>query len=252
MIKHLGLLTRIQNNLQNSVVQTAQFNATLPMRLEVMEKMQGIRYMLKIGNITMETKSLKELEIGGKYWAMMRKSNGSITLSNLIKQPDLLKTQNTPLKLNPEAMAQFLKEGEMPFETMKGFLIDRLAQAESKSEFAFLSHMLTSLRQKILTLPLHYDDENKSGFLQLRKKKVRDQDYLEFYSVFANLGATWGYLYKLNNTIKLDISVMYESIAKLLKNNLNELGFINQTNIYTNSEIKPLYDFNDFLLDLEG
>lgn len=251
MIKQLGQLAQIQNNLQNSATQATQFNATLPMRLEVMEKMQGIRYMLKIGNITMETKSLKELEIGGKYWAMMAKSNGSITLSNLIKQPDLLKTQNTPLKLNPETMAQFLKEGENPFETMKGFLMDRLAQAESKWEFAFLSHMLMSLRQKVLTLPLHYD-EKKDGFLQLRKRRANNHDYLEFYSVFANLGATWGYLYKLNNGIKLDISVMYESIAKLLKNNLNELEFINQVNIHTNSEIKPLYDFNDFLLDLEG
>jgi len=37
-----------------------------------------------------------------------------------------------------------------------------------------------------------------------------------------------------------------------IKNNLNELEFINQVNIHTNSEIKPLYDFNDFLLDLEG
>lgn len=251
MIKQLGQLAQIQNNLQNSATQATQFNATLPMRLEVMEKMQGIRYMLKIGNITMETKSLKELEIGGKYWAMMAKSNGSITLSNLIKQPDLLKTQNTPLKLNPEAMAQFLKEGENPFETMKGFLMDRLAQAESKWEFAFLSHMLMSLRQKVLTLPLHYD-EKKDGFLQLRKKRANNYDYLEFYSVFANLGATWGYLYNFNNGIKLDISVMYESIAKLLKNNLNELEFINQVNIHTNSEIKPLYDFNNFLLDLEG
>ncbi|WP_104721329.1 hypothetical protein [Helicobacter mesocricetorum] len=252
MIKQLRELTQIQNNLQNLATQPAQFNATLPIRLEVMEKMQGIRYMLKVGNITMETKSLKELEIGGKYWAIMGKSNGSITLSNLIKQPDLLKTQNIPLKLSSEAMAQFLKEGDNPFETMKGFLIDRLAQAESKWEFAFLSHMLLSLKQKVLTLPLHYDDKEKDGFLQLRKKRVNNQDYLEFYSVFANLGATWGYLYKLDNHIKLDINVMYESIAKLLKNNLNELAFINQVNIYTNSEIKPLYDFNDFLLDLEG
>ncbi|MDE5602315.1 MAG: hypothetical protein K2I71_00100 [Helicobacter sp.] len=252
MIKHLGQLTQIQNKLQNSASQPTQFNAVLPMRLEVMEKMQGIRYMLKIGNITMQTKSVKELEIGKKYWAIMGKSNGSITLSNLIKQPDLLKTQNTPLKLDAEAMAQFLKEGENPFETMKGFLIDRLTQAESKWEFAFLSHMLMSLKQKVLTLPLYYDDEKKDGFLQLRKKKANNQDYLEFYSVFANLGATWGYLCKLDNNIKLDISVMYESVAKLLKNNLNELEFINQVDIYTNSEIKPLYDFNDFLLDLEG
>ena len=94
MIKQLSQLAQVQNTLQNSANKPTQFNASLPMRLEVMEKMQGIRYMLKVGNIAMETKSLKELEIGGRYWAQMaRGSTGGITLSNLIKQPDLLKEQ---------------------------------------------------------------------------------------------------------------------------------------------------------------
>ena len=133
----------------------ASAKSTLPIKLEVMEKLQGIRYMIKVGNIAMETKSIKDLEIGGKYWAMMGKNtSGSITLSNLIKQPKLLKDENIPLKLSNEAMQQFL-QGESPFEVMRGFLTERLGNAESKWEFAFLSHMLMSLKHKGLTLPLH-------------------------------------------------------------------------------------------------
>ncbi|WP_416831016.1 hypothetical protein [Helicobacter ganmani] len=125
MIKQLSQLAQVQNTLQNSANKPTQFNASLPMRLEVMEKMQGIRYMLKVGNIAMETKSLKELEIGGRYWAQMaRGSTGGITLSNLIKQPDLLKEQNVPLRLSSETMREFL-QGENPFDVMKGFLSER-------------------------------------------------------------------------------------------------------------------------------
>lgn len=252
MIKQLHQLAQVQNTLQNSA-KTTQFNATLPIKLEVMEKLQGIRYMLKVGNTAMETKSLKELQIGGKYWAMMgRGSTGSITLSNLIKQPNLLKDSNIPLKLNEKTLEQFLKNSENPFDIMKGFLTDRLANAESKWEFAFLSHMLMSLKHKVLTIPLHYDDASKDGFMQLRKKRIKEQECLEFYSVFSNLGATWGLLWDFKEGVRLDISVMYESVANLLHRNLDNLAFIKETHININSEIVPLYEFSDSLLDLEG
>ncbi|MCI5968511.1 hypothetical protein [Helicobacter sp.] len=251
MIKQLHQLAQVQNTLQNSA-KTTQFNATLPIKLEVMEKLQGIRYMLKVGNTAMKTKSLKELQIGGKYWAMMgRTSTGSITLSNLIKQPNLLKDSNIPLKLNEKTLEQFLKNSENPFDVMKGFLTERLANAESKWEFAFLSHMLMSLRHKVLTLPLRYDD-SKDGFMQLKKKRIKEQECLEFYSVFSNLGATWGLLWDFKEGVRLDISVMYESVANLLRRNLDTLAFIQKTHINVNSNIVPLYEFSDSLLDLEG
>lgn len=252
MIKQMGQLNKVQNTIQNASNKPTQFNAALPMRLEVMEKYQGVRYMVKIGNVAMETKSIKDLEVGGKYWAMMGKNNGSITLSNLIKQPSMLKDANIPLKLTPDAISQFLKETDNPFDVLKQFLGDKMASAESKWEFAFLSHMLMSLKHRVLTLPLNYEDESKNGFLQMRKKKIKEQDVLEFYSVFANLGATWGYLYKIDSNVRLDIFVMYESVARLLRNNLHELLFIEEINIGINPNILPLYDFSDGLLDLKG
>lgn len=252
MIKQLSQLAQVQNTMQNSA-KTTQFNATLPIKLEVMEKLQGIRYMLKVGNTAMETKSLKELQVGGRYWAMMgRSSAGGITLSNLIKQPNLLKDSNVPLKLNEKTLSQFLQNSENPLDVMKGFLTDRLANAESKWEFAFLSHMLMSLKHKVLTIPLHYDDESKNGFMQLRKKRVKEETCLEFYSVFSNLGATWGLLWDFKEGVRLDISVMYESVARLLHNNLDSLAFIKEAHININSNITPLYDFSDSLLDIEG
>ena len=66
MIKQMGQIAQVQNQLQNAASKPTQFNAALPMRLEVMEKLQGIRYLIQVGNIAMETKSIKEFEIGGK------------------------------------------------------------------------------------------------------------------------------------------------------------------------------------------
>lgn len=251
MIKHMQTLAQVQNALQNSSKMT-QFNATLPIKLEVLEKLQGIRYMLKIGNITMETKSLTELQVGGKYWATMGKDNlGAITLSNLIKQPNIIRDSNIPLRLSAENMKLFL-QSDNPFEAMKSFLTDRLAHAESKWEFAFLSHMLMSLKHKVLTLPLRYDDSNKDGLMQLRKKKVQEQECLEFYAVFTNLGATSGLLWDFTEGVRLDINVMYESVASLLRHNLDSLAFIKETHISLNKNILPLYEFHNHLLDLEG
>ena len=252
MIKQLTQALQVHNQVGNAA-KTTTFNAALPVQLEVKEKLQGIRYMLKVGNVMLETKSMRELEIGGKYWAQMSKDrNGTMMLSNLIKQPRLLESQDLPLRLNMENLAKFL-EGEKPFDTMKGFLMERLMSAESKWEFAFLSHMLMSLKQKVLTLPITYDEEGKNGLMQLRKKKINEQDSLEFYSVFANLGAVWGVLRNFEEGVRLDISVMYESIAKILNNNLSELKFINETYISVDKDITPLYDFlEDHLLNLEG
>ena len=252
MIKQLSQALQVNKELNGIASKTTQFNATLPIQLEVKEKLLGIRYMLKVGNVMLETKSMRDLEIGGKYWAQMAKDNkGTIMLSNLIKQPHLLKEQNMPLRLNTENLSAFL-EAEKPFESMKGFLMDRLMSAESKWEFAFLSHMLMSLKHKVLTLPLRYDEEEKNGLMQLKKKKVQEKDSLEFYSVFANLGAVWGVLRNFEDGIRLDISVMYESIAKILEKNLDSLPCIKETYINVDDKIKPLYDFDDFLLNVEG
>ncbi len=59
-------------------------------------------------------------------------------------------------------------------------------------------------------------------------------------------------LWDFKEGVRLDISVMYEGVARLLRENLGELEFIYETNINVDGGIVPLYDFSDSLLDLEG
>ncbi|MDE5591952.1 MAG: hypothetical protein K2I63_03215, partial [Helicobacter sp.] len=239
--------------LHNNISLPVQFNTAIPMRLEVLKKIRDISYLIKVGNIALETKSFKELEIGGKYWATIKKSSsGSIMLSNLIKEPHFMQDKDVPLKFDAQTIEKILTpktKEKSPFESFKDFLSERLVQAQSKWEFVFLSHLLISLKQKVLTLPLCYE-EKKNGILQLRKRKGKTQECLEFYSIFAHLGAISGVLYKLDQTLRLDIDVLYENVANLLQDNLKTLSLI--ANISINPHIKPLYDFSDSLLDVEG
>lgn len=239
--------------LQNATKGDLRFNATLPIRLQVLEKLSGVRYMLKVGNQMLETKSQQELNLGGNYWAnMSRTSAGAISLSNLIAQPKLLKEANLPLKLDAEAIAQFLKESSNPFEALRDFLAQKMSEAQSKWEFAFLSHMLLSLKNGVLSLPLGYDDESKNGFLQMKKRKKGAQNELEFYAVFANLGSSWGVLRDFSDGLRLDLRVLYESVARLLERNLDELEGIKHIEISVDKSLVPLYEFSDNLLNLVG
>lgn len=253
MIKQLHQAAQVQNRIHESV-RKSEFNNTLPVRLEILEKIHGTRYMARVGNITLELKSLKDLQIGGKYWAMMNQSSqGAVLLSNLVKQPELLNYKLAPLRLTPNDLEQFLvgKDSD-PFNSMKQFLGERLAMADSKWEFAFFSHMLLSLRQKVLTLPLRYDEGEKEGILQVKKRPAAKEE-LEFYCVFANLGACSGILREIEEITQLHINVLYESTASLLKNNLKELNFISEVSINVDENITPLYEFgNGKILDVKG
>lgn len=253
MIKQLQQASQVQNRIHESV-RKSEFNNTLPVRLEILEKIHGVRYMAKVGNITLELKSLQELQIGGKYWAMMNQSSqGAVLLSKLVKQPELLEYKLAPLRLTPNDLEQFLLSKDAdPFSSMKQFLGERLAMADSRWEFAFFTHMLLSLRQKILTIPLRYDEGEKEGFLQVRKRP-KGKEEVEFYCVFANLGACSGILREIEEITQLHINVLYESTAHLLKDNLKELSFISEVSINIDENITPLYDFgNGKLLDIKG
>jgi len=254
MIQHLSQLELVHNKIQNST-NAKQFNAALPVTIEVSEQTHSMRYMLKIGNTTMETKSLKELIIGGKYWAEMNKSSqGSIILSNLILQPSLLDYKNPALRLPLDNLKALFEESKgNPAESLKQFLSERLAQASDRNEFLFLSNMLLSLSQHVLTIPLSYD-EGKNGYMQLRRKKKENtgEEFLEFYSVFAHLGAIEGKLFSSDGQTHLQLLVLYEQTKRFLDESRDDLAAISHISIGVDNRIVPFYDFSHSLLDMKG
>lgn len=256
MIQQLSQVAEVQNRLQNST-SAKQFNASLPVSLEVMERTHSMRYMLKVGNTALETKSLKELQIGMKYWAHMGKSSaGSILLSNLIPQPALWSNlSKSAWRLSSKEMESLLdSSGANPWDKLRALLGERLSMAENRGEFLFLGNLLLSLQQKVLTLPLRYENE-KDSLLQMRSKRSRGGiTELEFYSIFVNLGAIKGKIFEPEEGegAHLYLWTLYASTAALLEGELEELQGIKKTTIAVDEGIAPLYEAGDSLLNLKG
>ncbi|MGP1450108.1 MAG: hypothetical protein ACTTJS_03130 [Wolinella sp.] len=255
MIQQLSQVAEVQNRLQNSSV-AKQFNASLPVSLEVMERTHGMKYMLKVGNSALETKSLKELQVGAKYWAHMGKSSmGSIMLSNLVTQPNIMSQfLKSSLRLGREELdSLFDQKGGNPWEKMQGFFSDKLANAETRADFLFSGNLLLSLQQKVITLPFRHENDRDS-LLQMRARKgINGISELEFYSIFSNLGAIRGKIVEhAEEGAYLHLATLFRSSAEFLEGELGSLRGIAKTLISVDERISPLYESSDSLLNLRG
>jgi hypothetical protein len=74
-----------------------EFNASLPVKIEVKKELSPIRFLIKLGNREIETKSYIPLKVGKKYLAQIKEGKYSIKISNLKEYPKIL---NTLKKIN--------------------------------------------------------------------------------------------------------------------------------------------------------
>ncbi len=251
------MITQVTHNAEiqpKATHSVKQFNATLPIAIEVLQKLSPTRYMLKLGNTTLITKSLNELLVGTKYWAQMSKNaDGLIALSNLIMQPKILThLSNAPLRFNEEQLRDFENKPN-PWEHFKNALFEKAATAENKAEFNFYMQMLLSLHNKVLTLPLNIQE--RESLLQMRKKRSKGLYEIEFYAVFSMLGALRGRLLSDGTSIDLYINTPFQSTAILLQNNIQYLKGIARFAINVQKDVQPLYEFKEShssLIDIKG
>ena len=129
-----------------------QFNNSLPVEIEVLKKIDYIRYLLKLGRKELSTKSYRDLEIGSKYLAQLSNNQEeAITLSNMQKIPQFLQT-DLALKVEFTILKSILSN-KLPITFFKKSIIDALKESNNKNEFKFLIKLLLSLEQNILTIP---------------------------------------------------------------------------------------------------
>lgn len=240
----INKINKISNILKNAHI---NYNASLPVLIKVISKLKGDMYLLQIGAKNIQTKSVRTLNIGEKYWGEMgRSSLGHITLTNLVAQPKIMDFFNdAPLKFSLQNLMELSSNDEDIFEGFRDFLIQKLAQSASKEEFIFLGNILLGLKNGILSLVI----SEKNEVLQIKKiatNKVR------FSAIMPTLAIVEGEIGIYNDERTLDIKVLYESTKAILEKHLSHLKGFKVGKISVEKHLSPLYECKEALLDVRG
>jgi hypothetical protein len=221
-LSKIGKILKTINRFEN----IKEFNANLPVQIDIKKQLNPIKYLIKLGNREIQTKSYIPLKIGNKYLAEIKEGRYSIKISNLKEYPKIL---NILKKIN------FTKNFLAP---EKKEIISHLANANNKNEFIFWMNILISFNQKIHHLIIN---DKKKALMQLKYKK----NTLKFYAVFEHLGEIEGFLFE--NSLKLFCE--FDSTINLINLYKKELPFLVET---VKKEIKPIYDFSENLINLKA
>jgi hypothetical protein len=221
-LSKIGKVLKTLNRLEG----IKEFNASLPVKIEVKKELSPIRFLIKLGNREIETKSYIPLKVGKKYLAQIKEGKYSIKISNLKEYPKIL---NTLKKIN------FTEELLMPD---KKKIMTHLANANNKNEFIFWMNILMAFNQKIYHLIIN---KKKKALMQLKYKK----NTIKFYAVFEHLGEIEGIL----DQKSLKLFCEFDSTINLINLYKNELPFI--VEVYK-KKIKEMYQFSENLINLKA
>ena len=217
-VSKLGKILKATNRLN----MPTEFNASLPIKIEVKKQLNPIRYLLQLGNRELETKSHKQLEIGGKYLAEVVQKDNSINIKNLHKMPKIFNDI-------PKDAKTFMPE----HSKYKEEVLKHLANSTSKNEFLFYTNFLLAFQKEITHLFIN--EGGKKSIHQIKKEKKR----VKFYSFFSNLGAISGEIF-YDDVYYLNLMVEFQNSLALIKKHLNELKNFEVT--ISQESSKPLFE----------
>jgi len=254
LIKSLTQIAKL-----NSLVSEAKltrFNSLLPMKIDVLDELIPGKYKLQVGTKQLETKSNLKLDVGESYWGVMKDHpKKGITLSNLLKQPKLLKNiQNIP-KFDLQTLNN-LFEKESPKSELKTVLLEHLSRSSSRSEFMTLTSMIEAINQNVFTFV--FDQGGKEAIFQFKKRASKrrgakkDEDAkIDFYAAFSNLGPVEGVVEVIKDIKTLSLYLYYENSLEFLKSELKSIDM--QVKLYKKDKtIEPLFHLTPSLLDIRG
>ena len=230
----------------------AKFNSTLPISLKVLKEIDPNKYLLNLGNRTVETKSFIPLEKGARYWGEFKNSEeNTLQISNLLKKPDFEQKDGNKAFFTLNQLQEIFSK-KKPKEALKKSILHKLSITENRNDFMQLSNMLLSLQENIFFIPFTY--EKRKFFFQFRKKQkndiVKKENAIEFYASFKNLGPVKGIVKSADKFKKVILYLYYEKSEKFLKEQMRYLDM--DSEIYLSKDIKPLFESCQKLLDIKG
>jgi len=226
-VSKLGKVLKTLNRLES----IKEFNATLPVKIEVQKQINPIRYLIKLGNREVETKSSIPLEVGKKYFAEIKEIKSKLQISNLKEIPEIL-TLLDKIKFMNE------KNKTLKLHTFsKEEILQHLANSNNKTEFIFFTNILMAFHQKIFHLIIN---EKKKALMQYKYSKNK----VKFYAVFNHLGELDGEI----TTGTLTVYSPYNATLQLIELYKDEIDM--EVFLYK-KEAKPIYVFAENLINLK-
>lgn len=224
------------NSNSQAKAQNSSFNANLPIVINVLKQIGFNRYMLKIGNKEISTKSQKSLKEKAKYWGELRQYMGVINVGGLNEFPKIMNEyfiqDDSFWILENLATNSSLK-------WLHSWILDNLAKTNSKDEFKTLTSMLLALNESVIHLPLKF--ENKLFLLQIKLEERKSH----FYFIFENLAPINGSIVGENIILN---SLYDKTIFHLTKHKPSNLN----VSINKVAKISPLWQIEQNLLDVKG
>jgi len=226
------------------------------MKIDVLDEVMGGKYKLLVGTKLLETKSNMKLDVGESYWGVMKEEpKKGISLSKLLKQPQLLKNMKNIPKFDTQALAQLFSK-ESPKAELKMALLEHLSTATSRSEFMTITSMVEAINQNVFTFV--FDQGGKEAIFQFKKRASKkkgatseDETKMDFYAGFSNLGPVEGVVEVKKDIKTLSLYLYYENSLEFLKRELNSIDM--QVKLYKkDSSIEPLFNLAPSLLDIRG
>ena len=247
-------LSNILNNLNNIDAKNAKTIIKL-LSIDVLKSLDNNKYQILLNNKILTAHSQRQLMEGERYFARFEENkNAQVVLSKLIKTPKLLKNltllNDTKLIYEQKDLLKLLSSKESVTK-FKDNILQEMLKTNHKETFNTLTHLLFSLNQNVFTIPMFFYDY--LGFLQIKKRynKKTKKSYLNFYAVFANLGAISGLVSASMEGIKIDINVAFEEVKDFLETQKENISY--NINIRVLEDITPLYDItpNNQILDIK-
>lgn len=213
----------------------ARFNASLPIVIIVRKKLSNAKYLLQIGNKTLQTTSYKVLKVGEKYWGTMQETtDGAIVLNNLLHRPAILDyIPFSPQKFSFDEVEKFLDSTNV-FKHALDTSLQQMANAKSKEEFEFLSFVVLGLKEGVLSFVIN---EGKESLLQIKKH----QNTLIFSVIMPHLAIIEGHILQNNAGAKILLKTSFENSLAIFKANIAKLAQIASVEFLLDKNVKPLF-----------
>ncbi len=204
--------------------------------VKVDKKIDYKRYLLLVNNKKITCISHKSLDVGYHYWCIISiDSDGIITLSNLLKQPDFF--QNNSFFSFEMAFGEIVKnlKAKDTLSYYQNILDKQISPTKEK-----IKSFLFCAKNSIFSYPLFlYNEPMLLQFKIINQNLI--QKRVQYYFAFKNFGSFSGTIDE-NSDIKL-LSKYHNIIDK---NRYKEIVFKKE------EVVKPLCEISKSILDLKG